>query len=182
MLLEEVIQEIREDASDRKLPKDDQRIVVAAKDEAAVRVLEMLLVHGSEKVSNAKWEDFLKSSRKSVHGGESAGTTASATTRWRTRSRRQRRGIFTPRRTVEQRRVRGGRGSGPGIGRGGRVMGYNNAQGLAGGFSMPADSETLAKEALRRAEEETEEKGRTPSGTSGRRPFFVKLYGRTERR
>ena len=61
MLLEEVIQEIREDASDRKLPKDDQRIVVAAKDEAAVRVLEMLLVHGSEKVSNAKWEDFLKS-------------------------------------------------------------------------------------------------------------------------
>ena len=38
-------------------------------------------------------------------------------------------------------------------------MGYNNAQGLAGGFSMPADErDALAKEALRRAEEKKQKR------------------------
>ena len=161
MLLEEVIQEIREDASDRKLPKDDQRIVVAAKDEAAVRVLEMLLVHGSEKVSNAKWEDFLKSR---VGRASTAAKVQEQQLQQQHAGGRGRGGgrggnFYSASYGRGRGGVRGGRGSGPGIGRGGRVMGYNNAQGLAGGFSMPADErDALAKEALRRAEEKKQKR------------------------
>jgi len=159
-LLEEVIQEIREDATDRKLPKDDQRIVVAAKDETAVRLLEMILAHGSEKISTAKWEDFLKSR---VGKASAAAKVQQQQQQQQAGGRGRGGGRGGNMYSASYGRGRGagrgggvgGRGgSGPGIGRGGRVMGYNTGQGPTGVFSMHADErDALAKEALRRAEE-----------------------------
>ena len=156
-LLEEVIQEIRENVSDRKLSKDDQRIVVAAKDERAVRVLELVLAHGSEKVSNAKWENFLKSrvGKASTAAKVQQQQLQQEQQTAKGRGRGGRGGnVYSASYGRGGRGGRGQRASGPGIGRGGFALGYNNSQGQAGGFLMSANErDALAKEATRRAEE-----------------------------